>query len=244
MTPFSERLSHVVVMGMGEPLLNLDALLPALAVAASRDGLGISVRRVTISTVGLPEGIRRLARENCPYHLAVSLHAADDALRNKLVPANRGFGIAAILAAADEYFELTGRRVTFEYVLLAGVNDQPEHARQLVRFLRGRPALVNLIPYNPVPGLPYRTPSPAATAQFVEILTEGGLTAAIRYRKGDRIGAACGQLRRGEKGLGIRGSQARWLRFMGLSCRRYGGATHRRTLFLLRRFGPRDGDFT
>ena len=194
-----ERLSHVVVMGMGEPLLNLDALLPALAAAAGRDGLGISARRITISTVGLPAGIRRLAQENCQYHLAVSLHAATDALRNQLVPANRGFGVAAILAAADEYFELTGRRVTFEYVLLSGVNDQAEHARQLVKLLRGRPALVNLIPYNPVPGLPYRTPSPAATAQFVEILTQGGLNVTIRHRKGDRISAACGQLRRGER---------------------------------------------
>jgi 23S rRNA (adenine2503-C2)-methyltransferase len=194
-----ERLSHVVVMGMGEPLLNLDALLPALAVASARDGLGISVRRITISTVGLPAGILRLARENCPYHLAVSLHAASDALRNELVPANRGFGIAAILAAADEYFEQTGRRVTFEYVLLSGVNDQPDHARQLVALLRGRPALVNLIPYNPVPGLPYRRPLPAVTAQFVEILTQGGLNVNIRHRKGDRIGAACGQLRRREK---------------------------------------------
>jgi 23S rRNA (adenine2503-C2)-methyltransferase len=183
LTHFSERLSHVVVMGMGEPLLNLDALLPALDAASSRDGLGI-------------EGIRQLANKNCQYHLAVSLHAADDALRNQLVPANRKFGVAAILAAADEYFELTGRRVTFEYVLLSGVNDQPDHARQLVGLLRGRPALVNLIPYNPVPGLPYRTPSPAAAAQFVEILTQGGLNVAIRHRKGDRISAACGQLRR------------------------------------------------
>jgi 23S rRNA (adenine2503-C2)-methyltransferase len=196
LTPFSERISHVVVMGMGEPLLNLDALLPALDIATSRDGLGISVRRITISTVGLPTGIHRLAKENCQYHLAVSLHAATDVLRNELVPANRGFGVAAIMTAADEYFELTGRRVTFEYVLLAGVNDQAEHARQLIALLRGRPALVNLIPYNPVPGLPYRTPPPAVTAQFVEILTQAGLNVNIRYRKGERINAACGQLRR------------------------------------------------
>jgi 23S rRNA (adenine2503-C2)-methyltransferase len=196
-----ERISHVVVMGMGEPLLNLDAMLPALADVSHRDGLGIGVRRITISTVGLPDGIRRLAKENCQYHLAVSLHAATDALRNELVPANRGFGVAAILAAADEYFELTGRRVTFEYVLLAGVNDQPEHAEQLLRLLKGRPALINVIPYNPVPGLPYRTPSPAASARFIEILTQGGLNTVMRHRKGDRINAACGQLRRG---LGIR----------------------------------------
>ena len=195
-----ERLSHVVVMGMGEPLLNLDALLPALALVSSRAGLDISVRRITISTVGLPGGIRRLAHDNCQYHLAVSLHAANDTLRNELVPANRGFGIAAILAAADEYFELTGRRVTYEYVLLADVNDQPEHARQLLQLLRGRPALINVIPYNPVPSLPYRRPSSAATAQFVDILTHGGLNVAIRHRKGDRIAAACGQLRRSAAG--------------------------------------------
>jgi len=195
-----ERLSHVVVMGMGEPLLNLDALLPALAAASGRDGLGISARRITISTVGLPAGIRRLAQENCQYHLAVSLHAADDALRNQFVPANRGVGVAAILMAADQYFERTGRRVTFECVLLAGVNDRPEHARQLANLLRGRPALVNLIPYNPVPGLPYRTPPSAVTAQFVEILVQSGLNVNIRHRKGDRISAACGQLRRGERG--------------------------------------------
>ncbi len=192
----NERLSHVVVMGMGEPLLNLDSLLPALAAAVDRNGLGISARRITISTVGLPEGIRRLARENCQYHLAVSLHAADDLLRNEIVPANRGVGIAAILAAADDYFAQTGRRVTFEYVLLAGVNDRPEHAGDLVKLLRGRPALVNLIPCNPVPSLPHRTPSSSVTARFVEILTQAGLNVNIRHRKGDRIAAACGQLRR------------------------------------------------
>jgi 23S rRNA (adenine2503-C2)-methyltransferase len=117
-------------------------------------------------------------------------------LRNEIVPANRGFGVEAVLKAADEYFELTGRRVTFEYVLLDKVNDQPEHARQLIRLLRGRPALVNLIPYNPVAGLLYRTPPSSVTAQFVETLTQGGLNVAIRHRKGDRISAACGQLRR------------------------------------------------
>ena len=191
-----ERLSHVVVMGMGEPLANLDALLPALAAASDADGLGISARRITISTVGLPAGIRRLAQQNCQYHLAVSLHAPDDLLRNELVPAGRHVGIAAILAAADDYFAATGRRVTFEYVLLSEVNDRPEHARRLAALLRGRPALVNVIPFNPVPDLPYRTPPAAVTGEFVEILEQANLQVKIRYRKGERIDAACGQLRR------------------------------------------------
>jgi 23S rRNA (adenine2503-C2)-methyltransferase len=194
--PEGERLSHMVVMGMGEPLANLDRLLPALAVASSPDALGISARRITISTVGLPAAIRRLAREDCQYHLAVSLHAPDDELRNRLVPTNRKIGIAPILEAADEYFDVTGRRVTYEYVLLADVNDRPEHARGLVALLKSRPALVNLIPYNPVAGLCYRTPTSESVAAFAEILRRGGLAAKIRYRKGDRIDAACGQLRR------------------------------------------------
>ncbi len=194
--PADERLSHIVVMGMGEPLANLDRLLPALALATSPEGLGMSSRHVTVSTVGIPKGIRRLADENIQYHLAVSLHAPDDELRNQLVPTNRKIGIAAILEEADYYFEKTGRRVTYEYVMLGRVNDQPEHARRLVRLLKGRPALINLIPYNPVAGLPYETPTPTATARFVEILRQSGLTVKIRYRKGERIDAACGQLRR------------------------------------------------
>ena len=192
-----ERLSHVVVMGIGEPLMNLDRLLPALAAATGADGLGISARRVTISTVGLPAGIRRLADENCQYHLAVSLHAADDRLRNELVPAGRKHPVASILAAADYYFQRTRRRVTFEYVLLSGLNDQPEHARGLVTLLQGRGVLVNVIPYNRVPGLPYRTPAAAVTGRFVESLRQGNLNVKIRHRKGQRIDAACGQLRRG-----------------------------------------------
>jgi len=196
----AERLSHVVVMGMGEPLANLDALLGALASATAPDALGISARRVTVSTVGLPAPMRRLAEMDCQYHLAVSLHAADDALRSRLVPANRKVGIAAILAAADEYFSRTGRRVTFEYVLLAGVNDGVEDARRLAGLLGGRPALVNLISYNPVPGLPFRRPAPAAVARFTEVLARGGLNVVVRHRKGERINAACGQLRRGAGG--------------------------------------------
>ncbi len=191
-----ERLSHIVCMGMGEPLANLDQLMPALAAASAKDGLGIGVRKITISTVGLPVGIRRLAEQNCQYHLAVSLHAPNDALRTQLMPTNRNIGIEAILAAADDYFEKTGRRVTYEYILLAGVNDGPAEAKQLVGLLRSRPSLVNLIPYNPVRGLKFHAPRPGAVARFVDFLKQGGLNVAIRHRKGARIDAACGQLRR------------------------------------------------
>lgn len=191
-----ERLSHIVVMGMGEPLANLDRLLPALGEATSPTGLGISHRRITISTVGLPPAIDRLSELDARFQLAVSLHAPDDVLRNQLVPVNKNIGLTAIVEAADRYFEVSGRRLTFEYVLLGGLNDKPEQARKLAELLRGRLALVNLIPYNAVPGLPYQTPSKKAVQQFVQILQQAGLNVQIRERKGDEINAACGQLRR------------------------------------------------
>ena len=194
--PSDERLSHIVVMGMGEPLANLNHLLPALEEARSEDGLGISVRRITISTVGLPPAIDRLARSEPHYQLAVSLHAPNDALRNQLVPVNKRTGLKQILDASDRYFEASGRRLTFEYVLLGGVNDQADQARQLAALLGGRPALLNVIPYNPVSGLPYRTPSPTAQQRFRTILEQAGLNVQFRQRKGDQISAACGQLRR------------------------------------------------
>jgi 23S rRNA (adenine2503-C2)-methyltransferase len=193
-----ERLSHIVVMGMGEPLANLDRLLPALAEATDPAGLGISHRRITISTVGLPPAIDRLAELDARFQLAVSLHAPNDELRNQLVPINKNIGLAAVVAAADRYFEASGRRLTFEYVLLGQLNDQPQHAHQLAGLLRGRLALINLIPYNAVPGLPYHTPTKKAVQQFVQILEQAGLNVQIRERKGDEINAACGQLRRAQ----------------------------------------------
>lgn len=194
--PADQRLSHIVVMGMGEPLANLDNVLAALAHATDSKGLGISPRRITISTVGLPPAMHRLTAENPRFNLAVSLHAPNDELRNKLVPVNEKTGLDAILSAADDYFEASGRQLTFEYVLLGGLNDDAEHAYQLARLLRGRPALLNVIPYNPVAGLPYRTPSGDAQKAFRQILQEGGLNVHFRQRKGDEINAACGQLRR------------------------------------------------
>lgn len=194
--PEHERLSHIVVMGMGEPLANLDALLPALELASAPKGLGISARKITISTVGLPSAIEKLIARESRYHLAVSLHAPDDELRTELVPVNKSIGIDAILTAADRYFESSGRRLTFEYVLLAGVNDQPQHAKRLATRLKGRAALLNVIPYNAVQGLPYGTPTAKALKHFREILEAAGINVMVRQRKGDKINAACGQLRR------------------------------------------------
>src|SRR3989440_10434203 len=153
--PPGERLTHIVVMGMGEPLANLDALVAALETAGAKEGLGIGARHVTISTVGLPAKIRRLADLGKQYHLAVSLHAPNDLLRTRIVPTNDKTGLPDILAAADYFFERTGRQVTFEYVLLRGLNDEPAHAAELAGLLRGRHAHVNLIPFNDVQGLPY-----------------------------------------------------------------------------------------
>jgi len=199
--PADERLSHIVVMGMGEPLANLDNLLPALNEASDETGLGISHRRITISTVGLPKQLHRLCELNTRYHLAVSLHAPSDELRNQIVPVNKNIGLADILAAADRYFEVSSRRLTFEYVLLAGLNDQPQHARELAALLGHRPALLNVIPYNPVGGLPYATPSVNAIHKFRDILVAAGINVQFRQRKGDAINAACGQLRRSEPAL-------------------------------------------
>jgi 23S rRNA (adenine2503-C2)-methyltransferase len=191
-----ERIGYIVVMGMGEPLANLDNLLPALDIASSDAGLGIGHRRITISTVGLPKQLDRLTLECPKYHLAVSLHAPNNDLRTQIVPINKSIGLNEVLNAADRYFVASGRRLTFEYVLLAGINDQPQHAHQLVELLEGRTALLNVIPYNPVAGLPYQTPSPSAIYRFRDILLSGGINVKFRHRKGAEINAACGQLRR------------------------------------------------
>ncbi len=193
-----ERLSHAVIMGMGEPTANLDALLAALSIVSSEAGLGIGARKITISTVGIPQGIARLAALEHPYHLAISLHAPNDEIRTKIMPSNHNIGIHAILEASDAYFERTGRRVTFEYILLADINDSVENARELAGRLRGRNALVNLIPYNSVKELPFQTPSLKQIQRFAQTLESQGIQIALRHRKGDKIDAACGQLRRSE----------------------------------------------
>ncbi len=193
--PKGEQITNLVVMGIGEPLANLKNLVPALDSLNEKGGLGLGARRITISTVGLPDKIRELAKSGKQYNLAVSLHAPNDVIRDKLVPVNDKIGMAAILRAADDYFEITGRRVTYEYVLLSGVNDDPQHARILAKELQSRIAHVNLIPMNGVTELPFVEPSAPRTNEFVQVLESFGIPATVRKRKGADIDAACGQLR-------------------------------------------------
>ena len=190
-----ERITNVVVMGIGEPLANYRALMESLTFLTSDDGFGLGARRITVSTVGLPDKIRELAQSGHQYNLAVSLHAPNDALRTEIVPVNRSIGLQEILAAADEYFEITGRRISYEYVLMSGINDRPEHAEELASLLRGRNAHVNLIPMNGVNELIMTAPRDPDTQQFLAILERRGVTATVRKRKGADIDAACGQLR-------------------------------------------------
>ena len=187
-------ITNVVMMGMGEPLANFDPVVRALKLFLDDNAYGLSRRRVTLSTSGIVPAIDRLARE-APVALAVSLHAPNDALRDRLVPINRVHPLATLLAACVRYVEYAPRDfVTFEYVMLDGVNDQPEHARQLVKLVRDVPCKFNLIPFNPFPGSEFTTSPRERIRSFQNILADGGLVATIRRTRGDDIDAACGQL--------------------------------------------------
>lgn len=190
------RVDHVTVMGMGEPLLNYAATVKAVRLLGNESG--ISLRHITVSTSGYVLGIRRLAREKLPITLAVSLHAATDDLRRKLIPGMTRWRVADIIDACRHYVAQTGRRVTFEYCLLDGVNDRDADARQLVIVLRGLNCHVNLIPYNPVPGLDFNSSSPKRVRAFRNILNGAGIQVTQRVQRGADIDAACGQLRRRE----------------------------------------------
>ena len=185
---------NIVLMGMGEPLHNYDNTMKALRMLHSEHGLAVSPRRVTLSTVGIVPGLERLAREPLMPNLAISLHATTDEQRTALVPANRKYTLASILDAC-RHFPLKRRsRITFEYVMLAGVNDTPDDARRLVTLLAGIKAKVNLIPLNPAPGIPYERPSDERVDRFARMLADRYITVSVRKSRGRDIRAACGQL--------------------------------------------------
>ncbi|MEM1092173.1 MAG: 23S rRNA (adenine(2503)-C(2))-methyltransferase RlmN [Pseudomonadota bacterium] len=188
------KITNVVFMGMGEPLLNPDNVFPAIRLLLEDLALGFAARRVTVSTAGLVPGIDQL-KEVADVSLAVSLHGAENALRTELVPLNKKYPIAELLAACRRYLAGKARaRITFEYTLIEGVNDHPEHARSLIRLLRQVPSKLNLIPFNPFPGTDYQRSSPQRIATFQKIIQEAGVVATLRRTRGDDIDAACGQL--------------------------------------------------
>jgi len=186
-------LGRSVVMGMGEPLLNYKNL--ATALDAVHDEMGLGSRKVTVSTVGFPDRLRRIAPERPRFQLAISLHTPDQEQRDVLVPAMKGVPIEEVLAAGDDWFARTGREVTYEYILLGGENDTRGHAERLVERLRGRRCTVNLIPFNPVDESPYRRPRADEVEAFRRILAESGIVATVRWSRGVESDAACGQLR-------------------------------------------------
>lgn len=188
--------TNIVLMGMGEPMHNYDNVWNALRRLTDPNGFGLGARNITLSTVGLVPMIDRMAGEGLQIGLAVSLHAATDDLRSQLVPINRRYPIADLLSAVERYTERTHRRVTFEYALMRGINDQPDMSELLARRLRNLLCHVNLIPLNPIPGSPYQPSTPEDTARFVEILRGQGISATVRQRRGIEIDAGCGQLRR------------------------------------------------
>jgi 23S rRNA (adenine2503-C2)-methyltransferase len=185
---------NLVLMGMGEPLHNYDETMKALRILADEQGLAVSPRRVTLSTVGLLSALDRLAREPSMPNLAISLHAPTDAIRGELVPINKKYGVADIIEACRRFPLKRRRRITFEYVLLAGVNDSPADAHRLARLLSGVKSKVNLIPLNAAPGIPFERPSDQTINQFAQILADHHLTVSVRKSRGRDIRAACGQL--------------------------------------------------
>ena len=190
------RLTNIVVMGMGEPMANYDRTWDALRRITDPDAFGMGARHITLSTVGLPQGIRKMADEPLQINLAVSLHAPNDDLRTQLVPVNHRYPIAEVLAAVKDYIASTHRRVTFEVALMNGINDTPALARQLAGLLKGVLCHVNLIPLNPIAESPYQPSTPENAAAFQKILEVNRIPATVRMRRGIDIDAGCGQLRR------------------------------------------------
>ncbi|GAB4386261.1 MAG: 23S rRNA (adenine(2503)-C(2))-methyltransferase RlmN [Elainellaceae cyanobacterium] len=190
---FGRRVSHIVFMGMGEPLLNSENVLSA--VRSLNQDVGIGQRSITVSTVGIPGRIQRFAEHHLQVTLAVSLHASNQAVREQLIPSARQYPLEALLDECREYVQITGRRVTFEYILLAGLNDCPEHAAELAHHLRGFQSHVNLIPYNPIQEVDYKRPDPRRVQAFQKALKQHNIAVSVRYSRGLDADAACGQLR-------------------------------------------------
>ena len=189
-----ERVCHIVFMGMGEPMENYDAVIQAIAIFNDPKAFCISKRRITVSTVGVVEGIEKLAKEDLSVNLVLSLHAPNQHIRKKIIPYARKYALEEIVVAMERYSKETKRDITYEYTLLAGINDGESHAKELAQLLSGKQCTVNLIPYNPVDGLNLRRPAKEAIETFRAILVDAGINTTWRYTKGKDIAAACGQL--------------------------------------------------
>jgi 23S rRNA (adenine2503-C2)-methyltransferase len=195
---FGQRVSHIVFMGMGEPLLNTENVVAAIR--CLNQDVGISQRSITLSTVGIPGRIRKLAEEQLQVTLAISLHASNQAQRLQLIPSAKAYPLEALLDECRDYVTLTGRRITFEYILLAGLNDEPQNAVELAQHLRGFQSHVNLIPYNPIDEADYQRPSDGRIRNFVSQLEARHIAVSVRYSRGLEENAACGQLRASKVG--------------------------------------------
>jgi 23S rRNA (adenine2503-C2)-methyltransferase len=189
-----QLITNVVYMGMGEPMLNYDEVLKSVYILNDHRGINIGQRHITISTAGEVKGIQKLAQEKIQITLAVSLHACNNELRNELIPLNRKYPLELLMESVAEYIECSGRRVTFEYIMLDGVNTELSDARAMIKLLKPLLANVNLIPYNEVSGMNFKRPSPVKTRQFYKWLMDGGLNVTLREERGSDIEAACGQL--------------------------------------------------
>lgn len=200
LAPKEERVSHIVYMGMGEPFKNYDAVVRSIRLISDPDILNISQRRITVSTVGIVEGIRRFTTEGLKVNLVLSLHAPNQHIRQKIIPYARKYPLEDIMDAMEGYTQKTKRDITYEYILIAGVNDHPDHAHELSHLLRGRQCTVNLIPYNPVPGIHLNRPEKKAIKSFRSVLFGSKIPNTCRYTKGEDIAAACGQLALQEAG--------------------------------------------
>ena len=192
------RISHIVLMGIGEPLDNFDNVMDFLSIISSPDGVNIGMRNISLSTCGIVPMIDKLAEKKLQLTLSISLHAPNDAMRSGMMPVNDAYPVAQLIAACRRYQQTTGRRVSFEYSMVRGVNDSPATAKELAALIRGMGAHVNLIPINPVDGSPYSATDAENVKRFQTLLTDLGVNATVRRRLGSDISAACGQLRREE----------------------------------------------